>query len=33
MSYTRGSSDIWRWSHRRRARALDFSDRRLFPIW
>ena len=33
MSYIRGSSHIWRWSRKKRARALDFCDRRLFPIW
>ena len=30
MSYVRGSSDIYRWCPSKRARALNFSDRRLF---
>jgi hypothetical protein len=33
MTYARNSSDIVRFSPRKRKQALDFSDRALFPIW
>lgn len=33
MSYVRGSSDIRSYVRRRRAQALNFADRALFPIW
>lgn len=33
MTYYPGSSDVKRWNPARRAQALNFSDRRMFPIW
>jgi hypothetical protein len=33
MTYVRGSSNIHRYSRRRRAQALNFKDRERFPIW
>lgn len=33
MRYAKSSSDIAWFCPRKRQQALDFSDRRLFPIW
>jgi len=33
MTYHRDSSDVRHYNPARRAQALNFSDRRAFPIW